>query len=149
MAFRKLSDILRNKEECNELREVAGWQCWVKAAYINGNVFGKICCVRSSRSYDFDFKPLAWRKGFLLLAELQRLYFEYEEQKTATGKKKGVFLKVKEEKECPQDKFNLDDSELIYLGKIVGCREPFVKMVLTNNRATNDQAIYVKVHMKG
>ena len=25
MAFRKLSDILRNKEECNELREVAGW----------------------------------------------------------------------------------------------------------------------------
>ena len=58
-------------------------------------------------------------------------------------------MKVKEEKDCPQDKFNLDDSELIYLGKIVGCREPFVKMALTNNRATNDQTIYVKIHMKG
>ena len=101
MAFRKLSDILRNKEECNELREVAGQQCWIKASYINGNVFGKISCVRSSRSYDFDFKPLTWRKGFLLLAELQRLYFEYEERKTPTGKKKGVFLKIKDEKDCP------------------------------------------------
>ena len=38
LAFRKLSDILRNKEECNELREVAGQQCWIKASYINGNV---------------------------------------------------------------------------------------------------------------
>ena len=148
MAFQKLSDILRNKEECNEMREVAGQMCWVKAAYINGNVFGKISCVRSSKSYDFDFKPLTWRKGFLLLAELQRLYFQYEEQKTATGKKKGVFLKVKPEKDCPTDKFNLDDSELIYLAKIMGCRDSFVKMVLTNQRVTNDQTVHVEVHMQ-
>lgn len=80
-------------------------------------------CVRSNKSYSFDFKPLSWRKGFLLLAELQRLYFEYEERKSTLGnsKKKGVFLKVKEERACPTDRFNLDDSELIYLAKIVGC----------------------------
>ena len=47
-------------------------------------------------------------------------------------------MKVKPEKDCPTDKFNLDDSELIYLAKIMGCRDPFVKMVLTNQRVTND-----------
>ena len=57
---------------------------------------------------------------------------------TDVTEKKGVFLQIKDEKDCPQDRFNLDDSELIYLAKIVGCREPFVKMILTNDRANND-----------
>ena len=70
LAFRKLSDILRNKEECRELREIAGQQCWVSAAYLNGNVSGKLSCLRSNKTYQFDFKPLSFRKGFLLLAEL-------------------------------------------------------------------------------
>ena len=149
-AFRKLADILRNKEECNELREVAGQQCLVKAAYLNGNVSGKLSCLRSNKTYTFDFKPISYRKGFLLLAELQRLYFEYEERKVSGfNKKKGVFLKVKPEIECPVDRFNLDDSELIYLSKIVGCQDPFVKMILSCNQVENEAAIHIAVYMKG
>ena len=56
---------------------------------------------------------------------------------------------MKAEQDCPTDRFNLDDSELIYLAKIVGCQDPFVKMVLTCNRVEQEQQIHVCVHMKG
>ena len=58
-------------------------------------------------------------------------------------------MKVKQEKDCPTDRFNLDDSELIYLAKIIGCQDPYVKMVLTTNRIEREDIINICVYMKG
>ena len=126
---------------------ISGELCYVKAAYMSGLVAGNVNRMNSCTQYKFEFSPLSFlNKKTLLLAEIQRLYFDY---KTLDGKKK-VVLCYKSEAEYDKDNldYNLLDSELRYLAQIDGCRQPYIKMFMKRrkeNRSLVDITINIGI----
>lgn len=128
-ASEKLAWVVRNKEVVNKMTYVSGQLCYIKAAYMSGLVAGNVNRINSCTQYKFEFKPLSMlNKKTLLLAEINRLYFDY---KTCQGKKK-IVLCYKSEEEYDKENidYNLLDSELRFLAQIDGVRQPYISMFM-------------------
>jgi hypothetical protein len=55
---------------------ISGIECMIKADQLNGKVVGQLSCKRSSKPFNFNYKPIQYRRENDIRAELSRLYFD-------------------------------------------------------------------------
>ena len=133
-----MSMLLIYKEQIETSIMISGLMCYVKANYVNGCVDGFINSSHSTKLHRFNFLPLKkLNRKPLIIAEIKRLYWEYfpsEHSKRGPDGRHGLCLCWKLEHECDPYDHNFLDKELIYLAKIDGSRQKYIKMILLRCR---------------
>ena len=132
-----MSMMLVYKEQIDSAINIGGFQCFVKASYVNSRVSGFVTSEHSNRKYEFDFEPMkSLQRKRLVVAEVNRLYWDYfpsaGRERGSIGQT-GIVLCVKPDQSSDDDRidYNFLDKELIYLAKIDGSRQKYIKMILT------------------
>ena len=109
--------------------DISGQLCFVRANYSGAFITGTLSLYTSGKVYAIEFpRRNIFKKKQQLYLELKRLYFVYRADH-AKNKYSIMLDYVKEDDLIPND-FNLLETHMIFLGKILGSPKPFIRINL-------------------